>query len=169
VPLDGLESSVLRDTTTLTRIVARAMLAESGAQAVVYNAGSIRLDDVLPPGRITQYDVIRILPFGGPVVDVDIRGSLLRRVLEQGVRNRGTGGFLQRANIEPAAGGGWLIAGAPLEDGTRYHIAMGDFLLSGREQGMDWLTRQNPELIVRRDGRDIRLALIDELRRQFPR
>jgi hypothetical protein len=46
---------------------------------------------------------------------------------------------------------------------------MGDFLLSGREQGMDWLTRQNPELIVRRDGRDIRLALIDELRRQFPR
>jgi len=167
LPLDGLESSVLADTTTLTHVIARAMLAESGAPAAIYNAGSIRIDDVLPPGPITQYDVIRVLPFGGPVVAVEMRGALLRRVLDQGERNRGTGGFLQRAGITATSGGGWAVAGATLNDTASYHIAIGDFLLSGREQGMDWLTRQNPDVRVLRELRDIRLALIDELRRRF--
>jgi 5'-nucleotidase len=30
----------------------------------VFNSGAIRIDDVLPAGPITQYDVIRMLPFG---------------------------------------------------------------------------------------------------------
>jgi 5'-nucleotidase len=168
LPLDGLESSVLADTTALTHLIAAAMLAEAGTQAAVYNAGSIRIDDVLPPGSITQYDVIRVLPFGGPVVVVEMRGALLRRMLDQGLRNRGTGGFLQRAGIAPSTGGDWVVAGSMLNDGETYRLAVSDFLLSGREQGMDWLTRQNPDVRVLRELRDIRLALIDELRRQYP-
>ena len=41
------------------------------AEAAFFNAGSIRIDDVLAPGPITQYDVIRVLPFGGAVVEVE--------------------------------------------------------------------------------------------------
>jgi 5'-nucleotidase len=168
VPLDGLESSVLRDTTTLTNVIADAFRAEAKTDAALYNAGSIRIDDVMPPGRVTQYDVIRILPFGGPVVEVEMRGTLLRRVLEQGERNRGTGGFLQSANIV-RRNGEWILAGEPLDDARTYRLAMSDFLLSGREQGMDWLTRQHAELRVVRDHRDVRFALIDELARRFGR
>jgi 5'-nucleotidase len=108
-----------------------------------------------------------VLPFGGLVVDVEMRGSLLRRVLDQGVRNRGTGGFLQHGGIAASAGGGWTVAGTPLDDAASYRLAISDFLLSGREQGMDWLTRENPDVRVLRELRDVRLALIDELRRRF--
>lgn len=163
-PFDGRESVVYRETTALTRAIADAMLAEAdSADAALYNAGSIRVDDVLPPGPLTQYDVIRILPFGGPIVEVEITGALLRRVLEQGERNRGTGGFLQRARIE-RTDGGWSVAGRVLDDGRQYRLAVSDFLISGREQGMDFLNRENPELRVLRTRRDIRFALIDALR-----
>jgi 5'-nucleotidase len=169
VPLDGLESSVLSDTTTLTHAIADAFRTEAGTEISIYNAGSIRLDDVLPPGPITQYDVIRILPFGGPVVEVEMRGTLLRRVLEQGWRNRGTGGFLQYANITRTPAGEWMVVSAPLDDARTYRLAISDFLLTGREQGMDWLTRQHAELRVVRDHRDVRFALNDELARRFRR
>jgi 5'-nucleotidase len=168
VSLDGLESSILRDTTTLTRLVAEAMLAEAGdAVAAVYNAGSIRIDDVMPPGPVSEYDVIRILPFGGPIVEVDIAGALLRRVLEQGERNRGTGGFVQMEAIGRDEGGNWRVAGSPLDDARTYRIAIGDFMLTGREQGMDWLTRDHASLRVVAEHRDVRLALIDRLAQAF--
>ena len=136
VELDGREAVVYRESTALTRAIADAMLAEApGADAAVFNAGSIRLDDVLPPGRVTQYDVIRVLPFGGPVVEVEMTGALLRRVLDQGERNRGTGGFLQHARIEHIDGG-WTVGGAPLDDAARYRVAVPDFLITGREQNL---------------------------------
>jgi 5'-nucleotidase len=163
-PFDGRESVVYQQSTALTKAIADAMLEEAdSAVAGLYNAGSIRIDDVLLPGPLTQYDVIRVLPFGGPVVEVEVTGALLRRVLEQGERNRGTGGFLQRVRIERTSGG-WSIAGGALDDQTRYRLAVSDFLISGREQGMDFLTRDHPELRVVRTHRDIRLALIDLLR-----
>jgi 5'-nucleotidase len=167
IEMDGRESTVYRDTSALTSVIADAMLAEvAGADGVLYNAGSIRLDDVLASGSISQYDIIRILPFGGPVVEVEMTGGLLRRVLEQGERNRGTGGFLQRARIE-RTDGGWTVGGAPLADARRYRLAVSEFLISGREQGFDFLSRENPELAVSRPHRDIRFALIDLLRARY--
>jgi 5'-nucleotidase / UDP-sugar diphosphatase len=169
IPLDGLESSILVDTTSLSQLIGSAMAAEvTGADGAVYNAGSIRLDDVMPPGPVRQYDIIRILPFGGPVIEVEMRGSLLRRVLEQGMRNRGTGGFVQRTNIE-RSGADWTVGGQPLDDARTYHLAVSEYLISGREQGMSWLSRDNAEMRVVREGRDIRFALMDEMRRRFRR
>jgi 5'-nucleotidase/UDP-sugar diphosphatase len=169
IPLDGLESSILSDTTSLTRLISRAMLAEAGdARVAIYNAGSIRIDDVLPPGPVTEYDVIRILPFGGSIVDVEMTGALLLRILEQGRRNIGTGGFLQFGGITAGGDGGFRVAGATLDAGSRYRVAVSDFLLSGREQGLAWLDRDHPEIRVVRELRDVRQALIDEFARSFP-
>jgi 5'-nucleotidase len=169
VEFDGREAVVYRESTELTRAIADAMLADvPDADAAVYNAGSIRLDDVLPPGPVTQYDVIRVLPFGGPTVEVRMTGALLRRVLDQGWRNRGTGGFLQLARIE-RADAGWTIAGAALDDARTYRIAVPDFLISGREQNLDFLNRENPGLTVLRSLRDVRFALIDHLRARYGR
>lgn len=169
VALDGLESAVRNRSTALTRLVAEAMRAEvAGADGAVVNGGSIRIDDVLQPGSVTQYDVIRILPFGGPVVEVEMRGSLLERVLEQGSSNRGGGGFLHTAGIEHAGPDGWRVGETPLERERTYRIAISDFLLTGREQGLAELTRTHPELRVIGEHRDVRLALIDELRRRWP-
>ena len=159
VPLDAREVIVRNQENDFTRIVTQALRAEAPeAQVALFNAGSIRLDDVLPPGPVTEYDVIRLLPFGGKVVEVEMTGALLRQVLEQGDRNRGIGGFLLRAGPE-----------APLDTLRRYRIVTSDFLISGGEQNLGYLHERNPALTLVRTLRDVRLVLIDELKRRFGR
>jgi 5'-nucleotidase / UDP-sugar diphosphatase len=169
VPLDGMESSIFTDTTTLANLIAESMLAETpGADAAMFNAGSIRIDDVLPPGPLREYDVIRTLPFGGPILEIEIDGALLRRALEQGLVNRGTGGYLQYANITNS-GDDWQVGGQRLDDARTYRVAVSDYLVSGREQGLGWLNREAPGLRVIREARDIRFAFMDGLKRRFSR
>ena len=166
--LDGRESAVRNQPTNLTSLIARGLRAEApGADLAFFNGGSIRIDDVLPPGPISQYDVIRILPFGGKVVEFEIKGSLLRRVLDQGVANRGSGGFLQVDNVR-RTDAGWLVGDTPLDPARAYRAVTIDFLLSGREQGLDYLTATNPDVKVVRELRDVRMSLIDQLGRQYP-
>lgn len=166
VSLDGRESSVRNRSTALTDLIGRAMLREWPlADAAIFNAGSIRIDDEIPPGPITQYDVIRILPFGGKILGVEMKGHLLARVLEAGRKNLGRGGFLQTANLEASAGGsGWLLAGKPLDPKKTYRIAIADFLMSGGEQGIEFLTRKAGGVGAVTTLRDIRLAVIDEMK-----
>lgn len=166
VELDGLESVVRNRVTTLSQLIVDAMRADAGTEAALVNSGSIRIDDVLPPGPITQYDIIRILPFGGPVVEVEVTGELLVRILDQGLRNIGGGGYLQLSNIQ-RSGERWQIGGQPIEGTRRYRVAVSDFLLTGREQNLGFLTRDNPDLTVIREHRDVRQALIAEIRRRW--
>lgn len=163
--LDGLESSVRNQSTALTELIAQAMLtAAPEAELALFNSGSIRIDDVIPPGPITQYDVIRILPFGGKVLTVDMPGSLLAEVFEQGLQNRGTGGYLQTANvIQDSASRQWLIQGQPLDPTRIYRVAINDFLISGREIGLDYLTLDAPGVALVSEGEDIRFAVIKAL------
>jgi 5'-nucleotidase len=151
----------------LTDLTAAGMLhAAPGAELAIFNSGSIRIDDVLPPGDVTEYDIIRTLPFGGTVLSAHMNGSLLQRTLDQGKANAGTGGFLQVANVARSpAGDQWLVSGAPLEPARSYQVAINDFLLSGREIKLDFLTRDNPEVSNVGEHGDIRKALIAELQR----
>ena len=121
---------------------------------------------MLAPGPVLQYDVIRILPFGGRVVRVQMHGALLRRVLDQGRSNAGTGGYLQTSAVL-RADGAWVIGKQPLQDEAWYPVALTDFLLTGNETGLDYLTRDNPELKVEQELRDVRQALIDEMRARW--
>lgn len=156
VALDGRESAVRNRATNLTELITSAMRQESGAGIAVFSGGSIRIDDLLPPGPITQYDVIRVLPFGGRIVKATLTGALLSRVLQVGQQNRGTGGFLHAlgvpASIDPAA---------------RYSLAISDFLLTGAEANLGFLRRDNPEVSDISELRDIRMAVMDELKRRF--
>lgn len=168
-PLDARETIIRNGENDFTRLLTQALLSEApGADLALMNSGSIRLDDVLPPGPITEYDVIRLLPFGGKVVEVEMTGALLRQVLEQGDKNRGIGGFLLRARAEMGAGG-WTVGGKPLDAQKRYRVVLPDFLVSGGEQNLAYLKEGNPGLTMVRSLRDIRLVLIAELTRRFGR
>ncbi|MBD2655206.1 bifunctional metallophosphatase/5'-nucleotidase [Synechocystis sp. FACHB-383] len=152
--LDALDAHVRSRSTNLTRLITRAMQYEYPAAAMVmFNGGMVRLDDLLSAGSITQYDIIRILPFGGRVVTVDIRGDLLQKVLTQGEKNRGTGGYLQLAGLAPA----------DIEPDKVYRLALMEYLLTGQEVGLDYLTENTPGLKVIGYGRDIRSILVDYL------
>ncbi len=169
--LDGLEASVRNHPTSLTDLIATAMLNTSeretgtAADLSIFNSGSIRIDDVIPPGRITQYDVIRILPFGGNVLTVEMQGDLLARVLDQGKKNQGTGGYLQTANVAwDETAQQWLVKEQAIDLNRTYRVAINDFLIKGLETGLDYLTLEADGLSLLAEGEDIRFAVIQELR-----
>jgi 5'-nucleotidase / UDP-sugar diphosphatase len=156
VPLYGREAMVRNGPTTLTELICDAMRHESATPIAVFNSGSIRIDDVVPPGPVTEYDVIRVLPFGGKMVKATFTGALLSRILQIGVQNRGTGGYLQVSGVP-----------ATIDPAGRYTLTISDFLLTGGEANLGFLTRQNPDISDITDLRDIRLAVIDEIKRRW--
>jgi 5'-nucleotidase len=67
------------------------------------NAGAMRLDDVIPAGPISNYQLESIFLFADEtrIVTFPLPGSRLREVLEHGVSDAslGKGGFLQVAGV----------------------------------------------------------------------
>jgi len=167
IPLDGLENSVRNHPTELAKLLAETMrLVTPNSEVALFNGGSIRIDDVLPAGKLTQYDVIRILPFGGLVVGIEIKGSLLKQVLDVGRANVGSGGYLQTAGVS-FIDNNWLINDQPLDLNRVYRAAVNDFLLTGKEGGLGFLTRSNPDIKVLADGPDLRQAFIAEMKKRY--
>lgn len=163
-PLDARESSIRARSTNMTDLMLRAMRREApDAEVGLFNAGSIRIDDVVPAGEITQYDIIRILPFGGPLVRVDVTGRVLARAVLAGRLNVGIGGYLHAYGAE-VQGDQVMVNGNPLEPDRRYRVVTTDFLLTGREANLPFFSTNNPEVTGRRDLRDVRMPLIEELR-----
>ena len=165
-PLDGRESTVRNRGGRLTDLIVAALAREAGQPDVaLFNGGSVRIDDVVPPGPVTEYDVIRILPFGGNAVKATFDGALLSRVLDTGVNNQGLGGYLHvlGARFE---NGNWLVKGKPVVPTDRYSVVLPAFLLSGGEINMGYLTRANPQVRDVQELRDVRHLVIDELRRR---
>ncbi len=166
-PLDGREATVRNRAGRLTDLIATALAHEvPGAQVALFNGGSVRIDDVLPAGPVTEYDIIRVLPFGGKVVKATFGGALLARVLEQGVNNQGLGGYLHPWGAR-WENGTWSVGGAPIDPAATYTVALTDFLLSGGEINLGFLTRAHPQVGQVQEFRDIRRVVIDELERVY--
>lgn len=168
IALDGLNSSVRNRATNLTALIAQAMLGEvESADLAIFNSGLIQ-DDYIPPGKITQDDIIRILP-GDKVLAVEMNGSLLERVLEQGRANRGTSGYLQTANVSKKLNlTTWLIKGEPLDPSRNYTVAINQFLLGGKEKKLEFLNFRQKGVRLIAQKRDIRLAVIKQLNANYP-
>ncbi|TDH20633.1 bifunctional metallophosphatase/5'-nucleotidase [Segetibacter sp. 3557_3] len=174
-PLDGREAEVRRGQTNLTALITAAM-AEACPQAdiVLMNAGSIRVDDILLP-PLTQYDIIRTLPFGGGIREVDMKGILLQRILEAGRNNVNLGGYLQAQPVNyNAANRSWRVGNQPLDVYRTYRVAMSEFLLTGGETNLGFLTKDNPDIVKVYDAEtgvdnpkaDLRLAVVKFLKKK---
>jgi 5'-nucleotidase/UDP-sugar diphosphatase len=165
--LDGLEATVRNGSGNLTDLIAAAMLkAVPEAELAVFNGGMVRIDDVVPPGPITQYDVLRMIPFGGQVLRVDMRGDLLSKVLNQGRANRGEGGYLQTAGVAGHEGA-WTVGGASLDPERVYKVAILDFLMKGLEQGLGFLNEKADGVEAVAPATDIRFAVIEKMREHW--
>lgn len=171
--LDGREETIRYQLCPLGVLIAMSMLnAAKGNDCAVFNSGAIRIDDELK-GEVTQYDIIRVLPFGGRILQVEMKGSLLKQIMETGMNNKGNGGFLQFYGIEQTING-WKVKGGMIDDNKIYNVAITDFLLTGMEQNMGFLTKDNPGIIKitepdpsnKNDLRnDIRFAVINYLKK----
>ena len=130
-PLDGRDAPIRSTQTNLGQVITKAMsfAFDDRVDAALVNGGSIRIDDQLS-GNITAVSIFRVLPYGGPVLKVEIKGDLLKRVLDYGVLAAGTGAYLQRHQIA-IEGKKWFISGKPLETTKTYTVAFSDYLLKG--------------------------------------
>lgn len=173
-PLDGRESEVRSHPTNLTKIIVSSIAdAAPNADVVLMNAGSIRVDDVLST-PVTEYDILRSMPFGGSIRKVDMKGSLLIKVLEQGKKNISTGGFLLHNENLVNANDKWLLNTTPLDPSKTYHIAITEFLLTGKEANLDYLNPTNVDVVKVGDAAtsvndplsDVRLAVVRYLEKQ---
>ena len=147
VPLDGREAYIRTQQTNFTKLIVSAMeKASPAADAVIINSGSIRVDDILQM-PVTQYDVIRSLPFGGSIMEVDMKGSLLIKILNAGKKNLGSGGFLQYSAALSNDNNGWSLKNIPVDAGKTYKVAITDFLMTGGEANLDFLTKDNLDMV----------------------
>jgi 2',3'-cyclic-nucleotide 2'-phosphodiesterase (5'-nucleotidase family) len=144
--LDGREETVRYGPCALGYLIANAMFdAAKGSDVAFFNSGAIRIDDELR-GEITQYDIIRVLPFGGKIFQVEIKGKLLKQIIETGANNKGSGGYLQFYGAEYTQAG-WNVKGAAIDNDKIYNAAVSDYLLSGMEQNFGYLTKDNPGIL----------------------
>ncbi len=133
VPLDARESVNRSEQTNVGRMINEAMMkvAKREVDLSFFNSGSIRIDDKLE-GVITAVDVFKILPFGGQLVEIDIKGDLLIKVLNESKSRVGQGAYLQRKKVFYSdKKKDWMVNGEPIDPTKEYHAITTDFLLKG--------------------------------------
>ena len=148
-PLDGREPYTRTTKTNFTKLIVAAMeKASPTADIAIMNSGAIRVDDMLQM-PITQYDIIRSLPFGGSIMEVEMKGSLLIKVLDAGKNHVGSGGFLQYSSsiMKDSMNNNWTFKNAPLDINKVYKVAISDFLMTGGEANLGFLTKDNSDII----------------------
>jgi 2',3'-cyclic-nucleotide 2'-phosphodiesterase (5'-nucleotidase family) len=139
-PLEVRESHIRHQQTNMGDIITKAMSAAAPqSEVAMVNSGSLRLDDQLT-GTISQYDILRTMPFGGKILEADITGELLEKILTTGRSNKGKGGFLQldKASYTESTQS-WLINGQALDKNKTYRVALSDYLLTGMETNFGYL------------------------------
>ncbi|WP_115123589.1 bifunctional metallophosphatase/5'-nucleotidase [Marinirhabdus gelatinilytica] len=157
-PLDGTDAANRSKQTNLGHIITRGMAYayEDEVDLVFVNGGSFRLDDMLQ-GNITSLDMFRVLPFGGSVLKVKLKGSLLTKVLDYGETQAGTGAYLHRYLVDRGpTSTPWLVNGKPIEDKKIYTVATSDFLLKGFD--IPFLTPENEGVVEVYEPSETQLA-----------
>ncbi len=127
------------------------------ADAAVINADSLRAD--LPAGSVTQYDLYGVYPYADHITFLDIKGSALRRALEEGLSVPHNFAQISGLDIsyDPAAPEGNRIRsikvnGAPLGASSVYRVAVTDHMLAGgagHDGFIDSLEFKNTQVEVR--------------------
>jgi len=165
-PLDGRDAPIRSIQTNLGELITRAMAFSfnNEVDCALVNGGSIRIDDELS-GNITGVDIFRVLPFGGEVLKVELKGSLLKKVLNYGRLKAGKGPYLQRYNVDYDENAKiWLVKNDEIIDSKIYKVAFSDYLLKGID--IPILNSENKDVIkVYKNSedakaKDIRKAII---------
>ena len=119
VPIDARDAIGRQQESLLGDLVTDAMRAGTGTDVAVLNAGTLRLDDVIRPGPLSNYQLESIFLFADEtrILSVPMTGARLRTILEHGVADGslGKGAFLQVSGVSftynPAAPSGSRIQG----------------------------------------------------------
>ena len=132
--LEGDRALVRSQPTTLGVLVAQAMMARTGADLAIVNAGGVR--DSLPGGRINYKDVLKVHPFGNTVVTLDLSGAELLDYLATAAKmSAGSGAFPQFSGVALTITSGGIrdarIQGNAIDPARVYRLAINSFMAVG--------------------------------------
>jgi 2',3'-cyclic-nucleotide 2'-phosphodiesterase (5'-nucleotidase family) len=144
--LNGMESSIRYEQNLLGRVVTEGLKQGSDADAAFINCGSIRIDDRVV-GTVTELDIIRVMPFGGRVVDISMKGDLLLRTVRTNDNRKGLGGYLQLDKELREKDGAWTLKGSPIDPQRVYKVRTIEFLTMGKELQLEFLTDKDPSFL----------------------
>ncbi len=125
--LDGRDVTNRSRESPLGDVVTDAIRLGTGADAAIMNSGTMRIDDVIPAGPITNYQLesIFLFPDEARIMVFPITGARLREILERGVSASavGKGPYLQVSGLkytyDPGRESGSRIVGDVMKtDGT---------------------------------------------------
>jgi 5'-nucleotidase len=125
--LDGRDAVNRAQESALGDLVQDAIRLGTGADAAIMNAGTMRIDDVIAAGPITNYQVesIFLFPDETRIMTFPITGARLRELLERGVADGvvGKGGYLQVSGLKYSwdrsrASGSRIVGNVTKMDGT---------------------------------------------------
>jgi 5'-nucleotidase len=98
-------------------LVTDAMRWGTGADVALLNSGTLRLDDMIHPGPVSNYTLESLFLFSDDArtVTFPLTGARLRALLEHGVETVGSGAYIQVSGVafswNPAAAAGQRIDG----------------------------------------------------------
>jgi 2',3'-cyclic-nucleotide 2'-phosphodiesterase (5'-nucleotidase family) len=154
--LEGTEPAVRGRETALGNLLTDAAREQMGTDVAILQGGSIRINDDIPPGPITDADMEGIFYFTNKLVAFRATGQQLLDLLRNGVSRADSadGRFLQVSGIRfaytPANGQFTVVPsdvqvnGRPLDLNATYTVATVDYLyLRGIEDGYELFTDPN--------------------------
>ena len=154
--LEGVEPAVRGRETALGNLLTDAAREQMGTDVAILQGGSIRINDDVPPGPITDADMEGIFYFTNQLVAFRATGQQLLDLLRNGVSraDSAAGRFLQVSGIQfayTAANGAFTVDpadvhvnGRPLDLNATYTVATTDYLyLRGIEDEFELFTDAN--------------------------
>src|SRR5262249_22198714 len=141
VALDARSAENRTRETNVGNLITDAFRKSTAADVGFMNGGSVRADSIIGPGKLTQRDLLSILPFKNKLVKIEVTGATLRAALEHGVSRSAEdsepGGFPQVSGIQfsfdaTRAPGARLVDvkvnGLPLSDEKKYTLTTTTFI-----------------------------------------
>jgi len=176
-PLDARFTTVRLKESNLGNFVCDLMRFHYAVDCCIIAAGTIRGDQVYPPGVLRLRDIMNCFPFEDPCVVVGVRGRAVAEVLENGVSKYPAleGRFPQVSGItfafDPARPPGSrcfdiCIQGQPVEPDREYTLVTRDYMIRGKD-GYTSLTLDSEGGTARSIVGDEEGMLISTLLRQY--
>jgi 5'-nucleotidase len=141
VALDARSAENRTRETNIGNFITDAFRKSTAADVGFMNGGSVRADGIIGPGKLTQRDLLSILPFKNKLVKIEVTGATLRAALEHGVSRSAEdsqpGGFPQVSGIKfsfdaSRPSGARLVDvkvnNLPLDDSKKYTLTTTTFV-----------------------------------------
>jgi 2',3'-cyclic-nucleotide 2'-phosphodiesterase (5'-nucleotidase family) len=151
--LEGVEPVVRGRESTLGNLLTDVARQQMHTDVALLNGGSIRINDNIPPGPITRYDMEGVFYFKNTLVAFNATGQQLLDLLRNGVSraDAGDGRFLQVSGVSfqyrregdsyVVNAGDVKVGGKPLDVSATYSIATIDYLYTnGQGDGFTLFT-----------------------------